>query len=92
MITKEDTPYEHGVANIIRFTGRKPQFVDAFETALSTEWTAQSADVAIIACGSQVSEAMRAAVILKEEKGIDVTVVNLHTIKPLDTGRNAQGR
>ena len=85
VITKEDTPYEHSVANIIRFTGRKPQFVDAFETVLSTEWKAQSADVAIIACGSQVSEAMRAAVILKEEKGIDVTVVNLHTIKPLDT-------
>ena len=40
--------------------------------------------MAIIACGSQVSEAMRAAVILKEEKGLETTIVNLHTIKPLD--------
>jgi len=85
VISTLDTPYEHGIANIIRFTGRKDQFVEAFETSLSTDWKAESADVAIIACGSQVSEAMRAAVILKEEKDLDVTVVNLHTIKPLDT-------
>jgi len=85
VISTLDTAYEHGIANIIRFTGRKDKFVDAFETTLSTGWKAESADVAIIACGSQVSEAMRAAVILKEEKDIDATVVNLHTIKPLDT-------
>jgi transketolase len=85
VISKVDTAYEHGVANIIRFTGRQPMFVDAFETTLSTKWTPENNDVAIIACGSQVSEAMRAAVILKEEKDVETTVVNLHTIKPLDT-------
>lgn len=84
VITSEATPYKHGVANIIRFTGRKANFVDAFETTLSTNWKAENTDVTIIACGSQVSEAMRAAVILKEEKGLETTIVNLHTIKPLD--------
>ncbi len=84
VVTKADTPYQYGVANIINFTGRQANFVDAFDTALSTEWKSRSADLAIVACGSMVSEAMRAAVILKEEKGLDVTVVNMHTVKPLD--------
>ncbi len=41
-------------------------------------------DVVIIACGTMVYEALRAAVLL-EAKGIQATVINNHTIKPLDT-------
>lgn len=40
-------------------------------------------DVAIIACGVMVSEALKAADEL-EQKGISATVVDMHTIKPLD--------
>ncbi len=40
-------------------------------------------DVAIIAYGIMVSEALEAAEILKNE-GIDAAVINMHTIKPLD--------
>lgn len=40
-------------------------------------------DVAIIACGAMVYEALLAAENLSKE-GIAVTVINLHTIKPLD--------
>ncbi|MFA6507751.1 MAG: transketolase C-terminal domain-containing protein [Treponemataceae bacterium] len=40
-------------------------------------------DVAIIACGSMVATAMEAAVAL-EVKKIKTTVVNMHTVKPLD--------
>tara|TARA_B100000963_G_scaffold358651_1_gene383794 strand:- start:3736 stop:4671 length:936 start_codon:yes stop_codon:yes gene_type:complete len=40
-------------------------------------------DVAIIACGVMVSEALKAADEL-EQKGIAATVVDMHTIKPLD--------
>jgi len=40
-------------------------------------------DVAIIACGVLVSEAMKAAEIL-ENDGVNATVVDMHTIKPLD--------
>ncbi len=40
-------------------------------------------DAAVIACGVMVSEAMSAAEKLKSE-GIDVRVVNMHTLKPID--------
>jgi len=41
-------------------------------------------DVAIIACGVMVNEALEAAEILANT-GIEATVVDMHTIKPLDT-------
>ena len=42
------------------------------------------ADVAIIACGVLVSEALKAADALSEQ-GIQATIIDMHTIKPLDT-------
>ena len=42
------------------------------------------ADVAIIACGVLVSEALKAADALSEQ-GVHATVIDMHTIKPLDT-------
>ena len=45
---------------------------------------AEGSDVAIIACGVMVSEAMKAADELSK-KGIEATVIDMHTIKPLDT-------
>ena len=44
----------------------------------------QGPDVAIIACGVLVSEALKAAEQLASE-GIEATVVDMHTIKPLDS-------
>lgn len=41
-------------------------------------------DVAIIACGTLVWEALLAAKKLKEEKGIYARVIDMHTIKPID--------
>lgn len=41
-------------------------------------------DVAIIACGVMVYEALETEKMLKE-KNISATVINLHTIKPIDT-------
>ena len=41
-------------------------------------------DVAIIACGVLVSEALKAADLLSQS-GIQATVIDMHTIKPLDT-------
>lgn len=43
----------------------------------------EGADVAIIAVGTLVSEALKAAQLL-EEQSISVAVINMHTIKPLD--------
>lgn len=42
------------------------------------------ADVAIIACGVLVSEALKAADALSEQ-GVHATVIDMHTIKPLDS-------
>lgn len=41
-------------------------------------------DIAIVACGIMVYEALMASEALKK-KGISVTLVNLHTIKPIDS-------
>ncbi|MBI5347291.1 MAG: transketolase family protein [Candidatus Aenigmarchaeota archaeon] len=41
-------------------------------------------DVAIIATGNMVAEAMKAADMLKE-KGISALILNIHTIKPIDS-------
>jgi transketolase len=44
----------------------------------------QGQDVALIACGSMVFEALQAADILAEQ-GLSARVVDMHTLKPLDT-------
>lgn len=49
----------------------------------------EGSDVAILSTGLMVAESLRAADIL-EEKGISCTVINVHTIKPLDTERLEQ--
>ena len=52
---------------------------------LASKYKSEHEDLTIIACGPSVPEAMRAAYILKQEFGFETRVVNLHTIKPLDT-------
>src|SRR6188768_2007352 len=44
----------------------------------------EGTDVSIFACGHLVWNAIQAGVIL-QEKGISVEIINIHTIKPLDT-------
>lgn len=46
-------------------------------------WQGEKPQVVIIACGALVYQALQAAKKLAEEK-IEVSVINLHTIKPLD--------
>lgn len=41
-------------------------------------------DIALVACGSMVTNAIDAAKILENE-GVSCSVINMHTIKPLDT-------
>jgi transketolase len=84
IVTTDDTPYEWGVANIIRYRSAKPRFIDAFETILSTQYKNENEHLAIIACGPMVPEAMRAAYILKADYGLEARIINMHTIKPLD--------
>jgi len=84
VVTTHQTPFEFGVANVIRYRGTKQRFVEAFETILSTDYPGEGEEVAIVACGPMVAEAMRAAWLLKVERGIETRIVNVHTVKPLD--------
>ncbi len=84
VVTDERTPYRFGEATVIRYLGEKPKFIEAFETVLSSGAADEKEDIALIACGPEVPEAMRAAWILAEEYKIKARVVNLSTLKPLD--------
>jgi transketolase len=85
VVTNDETPYEFGIANVIRYRGEAPNFIDAFDTFLGNRFhNEHQAQLSIIACGPMVAEAMRAAWILKQEYGIEARIVNVHTVKPLD--------
>ncbi len=56
---------------------------DGFEIGKSIELRAGK-DVTVIACGIMVWKALEAAQILEKE-GVSVRVINMHTIKPIDT-------
>ena len=85
IVTDEKTPFVFGKGNVIRFRGEKPNFIEAFETKLESEYRNEHEDLTIIACGPMVPEAMRAAWILKTDFGYETRILNLHTMKPLDT-------
>lgn len=84
IVTGPETPFVLGKANVIRYRGAAAKFADAFETCLASDYQNENEDLAIIACGPMVPEAMRAAYILKEEYGLETRVVNVHTVKPID--------
>jgi len=84
VVTKENTPFEFGKANVIRFRGEQPNFIDAFEHCLESDYKNEHEDLTIIACGPMVPEAMRAAWLLNKEYGYEARILNLHTLKPID--------
>ena len=90
IVTEETTPFVYGKANLIRLRApgpdfAKPGFIEAFETRLAEDCADEGEDLSIVACGPMVPEAMRAASILKQEFGLETRVLNLHTLKPIDT-------
>src|SRR5271169_6226772 len=85
IVTDEKTPFVFGKANVIRLRREAANFIDAFETRLESEYRDEGEDLTIVACGPMVPEAMRAAWILKQDVGYETRILNLHTLKPLDT-------
>ena len=95
IVTCEATPFVFGKANAIRLRATKPdlanaseeysEFAQAFETRLAADYADEHEDISILACGPMVPEAMRAAWILKREFGLETRVLNLHTLKPIDS-------
>jgi transketolase len=84
IVTRENTPFVFGVANVSRLRREAPEMIDAFETTLAPNYENKHEDLSIIACGPMVPEAMRAAWILKQEFGYETRVINMHTMKPID--------
>jgi len=85
IVTDETTPFVFGRANVIRLRTEAANFADAFETRLAAEYKNESEDLSIIAIGPMVPEAMRAARILKLDYGYETRILNMHTLKPIDT-------
>jgi transketolase len=85
IVTDEKTPFVFGRANVVRLRRSGPDFLKAFDTILEQDYKHEGEDLSIIACGPMVPEAMRAAYILKQELGYETRILNLHTIKPIDT-------
>ncbi len=86
VITREDTPFRFGEANIYRFRKEMPEFLDAFEIFPSSEYQSERETLTIISCGPEMAEALRAAWILRTDYDLETRVINMHTVKPLDTG------
>jgi len=84
ILTDASTPFVFGKANVLRFRREMPNFQEAFQTALASDYKSEGEDLSIIACGPMVPEAMRAAWILKNDFGYETRVINMHTLKPID--------
>jgi transketolase len=84
VVSKEETPFVFGEANIIRLRKVANEFAEAFETQLASGYHNESEDLTVIACGPMVPEAMRAAYILQQEFGWETRIINMHTLKPID--------
>ncbi len=84
IVTKPETPFVFGKANVIRLRHIAKDFADAFDTYIAADYDNESEDLTIIACGPMVPESMRAAYILQQEFGWETRVINMHTLKPID--------
>jgi transketolase len=85
IVTSEKTPFVFGKANVIRLRREQASFPDAFDNVLASSYRNEDEDLSIVACGPMLPEAMRAAYILKKEFGYETRVLNVHTLKPIDT-------
>lgn len=76
----------NGMPSYLRLGREKSPVITAPETPFQVGKAItlrEGKDVALVACGIMVSEALAAAELLTKE-GIECTVINNHTIKPLD--------
>ncbi len=84
IITKPETYFAIGEANVIRYRKESLNFIDAFEIKQASKHKNENEKLTIIACGAMVAESMRAAYILKEEFGIEIRILDIHSVKPID--------
>lgn len=79
----------NGKPTYLRFAREKSPLMTTPETPFEigkayTMWESESPQVGIVGCGPLLFEALKAAKAL-EERGVRTQVLNMHTVKPLDT-------
>ncbi|MFZ1684305.1 MAG: transketolase [Candidatus Zixiibacteriota bacterium] len=84
VVTRPDTPFEFGQANVFRFRRTADTFAEAFSVTLARDHQNEGEAVTIISCGPELAEALRAAYILKSDFNLETRVLNMHTVKPMD--------
>jgi transketolase len=85
VVSVPETPFQIGKATAIKYLGiEKARFIDAFSTVFASDYQGGPDEIALLATGPVVAEAMRASWILKAEYGIESRVLNFSTLKPLD--------
>lgn len=84
VVTRDDSCFRSGVANVIRYRACVDRFPDAFEIMEGWGYSSENEEISIITIGTLVTEAMRAAYVLKEEYGIESRILNTHTVHPFD--------
>ena len=55
IVTKEDTPFVFGKANVIRMRRKAEKMGDAFDTILTSRYKNEHEDLSIIGCGADGS-------------------------------------
>lgn len=85
IVTKLDTPFEFGQANVFRLRTPSANLVESFLVTLARHHKDEGEDISIISCGPELAESLRAAFILKMDFNLETRVINMHTVKPLDT-------
>lgn len=80
--------HEHEGPAYLRLTGGapcSPVYKSDFEfTVGKANWLSKKGDILIVGCGSIISEVLRAAKSLKSLHGIEVSVLDFHTLQPFD--------
>jgi len=84
VVTDENTPFEFGKANTVRYRKKGEMFKEAFDIQIAKDYKNEGEDLSIVVCGPILTEAMRAAYVLKEEFKIECRIINMHTVKPID--------
>lgn len=85
MATQASVDYEGPVYIRMSLTGEKIIHNQDYQYKIGkADILRKGKDVSLISCGSIVNNALRAAQILAKE-GIEAKVINMHTLKPIDT-------
>jgi transketolase len=84
IVTSDATPFSFGEGMVFRFRGEAERLVDAFEAIPAGLYQSEGEAITIISCGPETAEALRAAYILRTDFDLQVRVLHLHTLKPLD--------